>query len=290
MKTIASTCVGLICMIALFQQKTLNNLKGITNQTSYDAVTNNWKIGVQMYTFRMFTFTEALDKVDSAGAKYIEGFWSQPLGGNMKDSFGIHMSADSRAQLKQLLKSKGITMVAMGVIYPRTREDWKKAFDLAKEFGLSYITTEPGKDQWDMIDSLSASYGIKIAIHEHPRPNPYWSPDSVIAAMKGHPHIGACADLGHWARSGLDPVECLKKLEGHIYGVHIKDIKTFGNTQAEDTVVSKGVLNYPAIFAELKRQKFSGMFSIEHESNWYHSTQDVKETVDYYHQQVAKLK
>ena len=26
--------------------------------------------------------------------------------------------------------------------------------------------------------------------------------------------IGACADIGHWYRSGLVPVECLKKLQG----------------------------------------------------------------------------
>jgi len=34
-------------------------------------VTAKLKIGVQMWTFRMFTFAEALDKVDSAGVKYI---------------------------------------------------------------------------------------------------------------------------------------------------------------------------------------------------------------------------
>src|SRR6185437_10602548 len=74
-------------------------------------VTANWKIGVQMWTFRMFTFTEALDKVDSAGVKYIEAFWGQPLGGGMKDSFGISMSADSRKGLQELLQKKGISVV-----------------------------------------------------------------------------------------------------------------------------------------------------------------------------------
>lgn len=254
-----------------------------------EGSTDGWKIGVQMYTFRLFTFTQALDKVDSAGVKYIEAYWGQPLGGTMKDSFGIRMSDDSKSQLKQLLKAKGISMVAMGVIVPGTKEEWQKAFDLAKEFGLSYITAEPHKDQWDMVDSLAGVYGIKVAIHDHPRPNPYWHPDSVLAAIKGHSNIGACADLGHWARSGLNPVECLKILDGHIYGVHIKDIKTFDNTHAEDTVVGKGIIDFPPIFAELKRQNFRGMFSIEHESNWLHSLPDVIETVKFYNEQVAKV-
>src|SRR6185437_16998569 len=87
-------------------------------------------------------------------------------------------------------------------------------------------------------------------------------------------------------------VECLKKLQGHIIGVHLKDIVQFGNTHAEDTVVGKGVLGpkWPAIFAELNRQHFSGMLSIEHESNWLNSVPDVIETREFYDQQVAALK
>jgi len=140
-----------------------------------------------------------------------------------------------------------------------------------------------------MIDGLAGAYGIKIAIHDHPKPNPYWSPDSVLAAIQNHQNIGDCADVGHWARNGLNPVECLKKLEGHIYGVHLKDIVKFDDTQAADTVVSKGVIDFPAVFAELKRQHFNGMLSIEHESNWYHSLPDVIDTKNYFDEQIAKL-
>jgi sugar phosphate isomerase/epimerase len=261
-----------------------------TVSTDTSNVTANWKIGVQMWTFRMFTFAQALDKVDSAGVKYIEAFWGQPLGDGLKDSFGIRMSDESKAKIKQLLQSKGISIVAMGVIAPATREEWTKAFDLAKEFGLSYITAEPRKDQWNMVDSMAGNYGIKVAIHDHPKPDMYWSPDSVLAAIQGHPNIGACADLGHWARNGINPVDALKKLAGHVYGVHLKDITKFGQVNADDTVVGKGVIDFPPIFQELKRQHFSGMFSIEHESNWYNSVPDVIETVKFYNEQVAELK
>jgi sugar phosphate isomerase/epimerase len=129
-----------------------------------------------------------------------------------------------------------------------------------------------------------------VAIHDHPKPNVYWSPDSVLAATIGHPNIGSCADIGHWARNGINPVDALKKLEGHVFGVHLKDIKKFDDTKAEDTIVGKGVIDFPPIFQELKRQHFSGMFSIEHESNWYHSVPDVIETVKFYNDQVSKLK
>ncbi len=250
----------------------------------------DWKLGVQMWTFHYFPFVTALDKVDSSGIKYIEAFPGQTLGGGMVGKFGIGMSTEDKTKLKELLKSKGIRIVAMGVIVPKTIDDWRKYFDLAKEFGLSYITAEPLKNQWDQVDSLAGIYKIKVAIHDHPKPNVYWSPDSVLAATIGHPNLGSCADVGHWSRNGLNPVDCLKKLEGHIFGVHLKDIKEFNNTHAADTVVGKGINDFPAIFAELKRQGFKGMLSIEQESNWYNNVQDVISTRDFFDQQVAKLK
>jgi sugar phosphate isomerase/epimerase len=280
--------VGILGLLTcLIQCKTASTAK--TNRQINNASTDRWKIGIQTWTFRMFTLQEALQKADSAGVKNIEAFWGQPLSRELKDTFGIRLSSSGRATLKNLLQSKGISIVAMGVISPSTREDWVKAFELAKEFGLSYITSEPQKHHWDMIDSLAGQYGIKVAIHEHAQPNRYWHPDSVLAAIKNHPNIGCCADLGHWARSGLDPVDCLKKLEGHVIGVHLKDIATFNDVRAADVPVGKGVINYPAVFDELARQRFNGMLSIEQESNWYNSLPDVINTVSYYNAQVSRL-
>lgn len=251
---------------------------------------DGFKLGVQMWTFRMFSVTDALQKVDSAGIKYIEAFVGQPLGGDLPGKFGPEMSADTRTRLKAMLQPKGIQIIAMGVISPADSGEWIKAFELAKEFGLSYITAEPKKDQWNMVDSLAGVYGIKVAIHDHPKPSGYWSPDSVLAAIQGHSNIGACADIGHWARSGLDPVDCLKKLDGHLIGAHLKDVVKFDDVEAADTVVSKGVIDFPAVFKEFKRQNFNGAFSIEHESNWYHNLPDVIFTKKYFDEEVAKLK
>jgi sugar phosphate isomerase/epimerase len=253
------------------------------------ASPKDWKIGVQMWTFHFVNFIKALDKCDSAGIKYIEAFPGQTLGGDLPGSFGTAMSDDTRAKVKQLLQSKGIHMYAMGVIVPRTIGEWVKYFDLAKYYGLSYITCEPLKNQWDAIDSLAGIYHINLAIHDHPKPNVYWHPDSVLAAIKGHNHIGSCADIGHWARNGLDPVACLKELEGHIYGVHLKDIDTLGHTRAKDLVVGTGAINYPPVFQELKRQNFKGYFSIEREDNWYNNVPDVVATVKFFNEQVSKL-
>ena len=121
MKKITLSLLSIFCILSLIQCNTASSNKtktGDSTAVNSDSmnVTNNWKIGVQMWTFKMFTFAEALDKVDSAGVKYIEAYWGQPLGAGMKDSFGIKMSDESRSKPKQLLLSKGIHIVAMGVI------------------------------------------------------------------------------------------------------------------------------------------------------------------------------
>ena len=297
MKKIISLClpamVAIVGLTACGNPSDRHNTAGADSTAASNSdtadVAKDWKIGVQLWTFRYFPFVKAIEKADSAHVKYLEAIPGQPLGDGMKDSFDINMSEASRAKIRQLLQSKDMHIVAMGVITPGSVAEWKRWFDLAKDFGLSYITCEPLKQHWDAIDSLAGIYGINIAIHDHPRPDPYWHPDSVLAAVQGHKHIGACADLGHWARNGLDPVECLKKLEGHIYGVHLKDIDSAGNTNAGDKVVGTGVISFAPIFQELKRQHFKGMFSIEREGNWYNNVPDVVATIKFYNDQLAKL-
>lgn len=298
MKRFASIFLSLLVLCFMMACNGSSSSSTATTDTSAvkpDSTTVNtgstagFKLGIQMWTFRMFSFSDALDKVDSSGIKNIEAFIGQNLGGGMTGKYGLDMSPETLAKLKALLNKHGIQAVAMGVIVPKNRTEWIKTFELAKSLGMSYITAEPIKSQWDLADSLAGVYGIPVAIHDHPKPNMYWSPDSVLAAIQGHTHIGSCADVGHWARNGLNPVDCLKKLEGHIIGVHLKDIVQFNNPKAEDTVVSKGVVDFPAVLAELKRQNFKGMLSIEHESNWYHNLPDVIFTKNYYDSLIQKL-
>jgi sugar phosphate isomerase/epimerase len=267
-----------------------NDSAATTTVDTANDPTRHWILGVQLWTFMKFDFLKALSKVDSTDLRDVEAYSGQPLGGGMKGTFGPDMDTASKNRIKQLLEGTGIHIVAMGVIIPKDLNEWKKYFEFAKEFHMKYLTAEPIKTQWGMVDSLAGIYGIKVAIHDHPKPNVYWHPDSVLAAIQGHPNIGSCADIGHWVRNGLDPVECLKKLEGHVYGVHLKDVVKADDVTAADTVVGKGVINWTPIFQELARQKFTGMMSIEHESNWYNSVPDIDSTIAFYNRQVHALR
>jgi len=305
MKTIVSSLLG-VFFVMLLAGCGGGSGTGTAGDTSSAAKTDTtpastgstagFKLGVQMWTFNHFTFVDALAKVDSAGIKNIEAFWGQKLGGGLPGEFGDKMTDDTRAKLKKILSDKGIQIVAMGVIAPNGAKEWTSAIKLAKDFGLSYITCEPIKTQWGLADSLAGAAGLKLAIHDHPNdpknhhPHPYGDPDSVLEAVSGHPNIGSCADVGHWARNGVNPVDALKKLEGHVYGVHLKDVVKFNDAYAADTVVGHGVNDFHAIFTELKRENFNGMLSIEQESNWWHNLTDVIADKKLFDDEMAKLK
>ena len=274
-----------------------NNASNTTTQTtdSTQATTssaNDWKFGVALWTFHTFNFPDALAKVDSAGVKYIEPNTFHNTGPEFKDSIVSKLSPASLQKLKEMADQKGLKVESIYIAGDSTIDSWKKQFDIAKAFGVKFVTAEPPINMWDSIDSLAGAYGVKVAIHEHWKGvSHYWNPDTVLMAIKDHPNFGACADLGHWPKSGIDPVEAVKKLSGHIIGIHLKDIAAFNDPKLRDVPVGTGVVNFPAIFEELKKQNFNGHIYIERDAEDLPSNlPSVIQTVKYYNEQVSKLK
>jgi sugar phosphate isomerase/epimerase len=158
--------------------------------------------------------------------------------------------------------------------------------------GATTIVAEPPGSAVDMIEKLCDEYRINLAIHNHPRSptSHYWNPDTVLAICKNRgKRIGACCDTGHWVRSGLDPVECLKKLEGRIVGFHLKDVVEKGNPKARDVPLGEGLANYAAVLAELKRQGFRGVLAIEYEHDSPELVADVARCVAFVEKTAQKL-
>lgn len=246
-----------------------------------------WKLGAQAYTFKLFTFSEAIDKIDSCGLKYVEAYPGQSIGGGIEGKMDYNMNADTRAKVLQLLKAKGIRLFAYGVVNPDNEVDWKKLFEFGKAMGIQTFTSEPAEKDIPLISRLCEQYKINLAIHNHPRPKHYWDPNVVLAAIKGQSNrIGACADIGHWVRSGLDPIESMKKLEGHILHLHMKDLnyKEGKDNGADDRDVhwGTGIANTDGVIKELKRQNFKGMISAEYERNWENNVPDVTASIHYF--------
>jgi hypothetical protein len=164
-------------------------------------------------------------------------------------------------------------------------------FGFAQDMGIETLTAEPAAEALDLVDTLCREYEIKVAIHNHPKPSNYWHPDKVLEACRGRSKwIGACADTGHWMRSGVRPLEALKKLKGRIISFHFKDLNEFDRRKgAHDVVWGRGSANVKALLAELDRQGFEGVFSIEYEYHWENSVPEIRQCVQYFNEVAGEL-
>lgn len=240
-----------------------------------------WKLSVQAYTFREYSLFEAIDKAKALGLKYIEAYPGQRLRPEDTSRFDHNISAEVREQVQKKLKEAGIKMVNYGVVDVGTTEaSARKVFDFAKAMGIETIVSEPDPKMMETLDELTREFKINLAIHNHPKPSRYWNPEFVLQAVEGRSkRVGACADTGHWQRSGLDPTECLKKLEGRIISLHFKDLNE-RSPGAHDVPWGTGAGDVPSMLAELKRQGFSGVFSIEYEHNWKSSMPEIAKCIE----------
>lgn len=245
-----------------------------------------WKLGIQTYTFHKFTFQEAMDKAHQLGLKYAEVYYGQPLGKDIEGKMDFRMDQATQKKVLAYAKSKGVKIIASGVVVCNDEDEWKELFAFASDMGIELITCEPKYEHLKYVDALANQYKIDVAIHNHPKPSLYWEPRLFLNAVDGlSSRIGACADIGHWKRMGVNPVEALKMYEGRLKALHFKDIKEKeeGENEQHDVIWGTGVCDIESVLNELKRQNFKGLFSVEYEYNWENSVPDIKQCIDYFY-------
>ncbi len=223
-----------------------------------------WRLGVQTWTFRDRTTFEAIDTAARLGLKYIEMHPGQKLSKETGDvQLGVDLTKEQVDALLAHLREKGVAPWSFGVVkFTANEKEARRVFELGKALGLKNISCEPEPDALDLVARLADEFAINLAFHDHPKPSRYWSPDIVLAAVKDRTkRMGACADTGHWKRSGLVPVDCLKQLEGRIHELHFKDIK-----DGVDQPWGTGDCDARGILKELGRQNFAGLISVEYET------------------------
>jgi sugar phosphate isomerase/epimerase len=244
-------------------------------------------IGCQSWTFNQYSVMEAIDKTAAAGGKVIEFYPGQKFSPDKPDVKFDHNASDEMiAAVKAKLAERHVRAVNYGVVgIPKDEAGARKIFEFAKTFELYGITTE-SVDAIDTIEKLVKEYDIRVGFHDHQRQpnNPgykMWDPNYVLSVVKDRDaRIGSCADTGHWAQSGLKPVDCLKILEGHIISVHLHDMNDMtGNSH--DVPAGTGVCDVAGIVAELKRQNFVGNVSIEYEYNWKDNVVDAAQCIGF---------
>jgi len=284
--------LSLFCALAICSGARLLALNEIPNEYRI----GQFALGCQAYTFHRFTFFEAVEKTAQAGGRVIELFPGQKLSTNSEAKVDHNASDEVIEQIKAKLEKHKIRAVNYGVVgLPNNEQECRKVFEFAKKLGLYAVTSEPSPDAMDLIERLVKEYDIAMAIHNHPKQakNPnykFWDPDYILSLVQSRDkRLGSCADLGHFARSGVKPVDALKKLEGHVISSHLKDIRPFGPDGA-DVPYGTGNSDVVAVLKELERQHFTGNISVEYESNLQNNVGEVGQCIGFVRGFVATAK
>lgn len=251
-----------------------------------ECQTGGFAIGCQAWSFNRYSVLEAIAKTAEAGGKVIEFYPGQRLSPDGPAKFDHHSPDADIARVQAELAKYHLRAVNYGVVaIPADETEARQVFDFAKKLGLYGITTE-STGSIDTIEKLVKEYDVHVGFHDHPRQpkNPdyrNWDPNYILSVVQGRDaRIGACADTGHWVRSGLDPVQCLRILDGRIMSSHLKDLNE-KSPRAHDVPYGTGVSDIPAILNELKRQHFAGNLSVEYETHWTNSVPEIAQCIGF---------
>jgi sugar phosphate isomerase/epimerase len=253
-----------------------------------DHKINGFAIGCQAWTFNRFTVLEAIEKTAKAGGRVIEFYPNQTF---RKDQPAVRWGHGApQAVIEQVqakLKEHDIIPVNYGVVGLGSAAEIKQVFEFAKKLGIPAVTSEPQPKMMADIEKAIQEFDIRLCIHDHPKRDndpsyKFWDPRWVLDQVKDRdPRMGACADTGHWVRSGVKPVEALKILQGRVFSSHLKDLNEFGKTNAHDVPYGTGVSGVKDVLDELRRQKFDGNISIEYEYKQEDNLAEVTKCIEF---------
>ncbi|MBL9091289.1 MAG: sugar phosphate isomerase/epimerase [Planctomycetaceae bacterium] len=230
-----------------------------------------FNVGLQIYSLRAFKLEDALMHCHDLDVSHIEFY---------PGMFSPDSTPEQIAELKEKLEGYGQVITAHGVNkLTKDHEKNKKLFQFAKAAGIRTITADPDPDSFESLDSLTKEFDVRVAIHNHGPRHRYNKVVDVLRAIEGHDErIGACADLGHFIRSGEKPEDVIRALKGRLYGIHLKDFKEMTD-KTEGVILGKGHMDVDQTFVALREINFpaDGALSLEYEENKDNPIADIKE-------------
>ena len=246
-------------------------LSGLPMSQTLAAQASSLQLGIQLYSLRKFDIDSALKHAAEAGFKQVE-FYSGML--------PIDASPEVIQGTLEKVKAHGLTMSAHGVNrFGADAAENERIFKFAQSCGIKTITADPSPECFEQLDELVERFDIRIAIHNHGPSHRYNKVVDVLRAIEGHnDRIGACADLGHYIRSGENATEVLRLLKGRLFGVHLKDFAEM-KEKTKGVILGKGHLDVEGVMDALLEVKFpaDGALSLEYEEKPDNPVDDIRQ-------------
>ena len=242
----------------------------------------SFRLGMAGWSFHKFNLDKTLETLQRADVKYL----------CIKDFHLPLNSTDEEIQaFHKKLAESDVTGYGVGPIYMKTKEEVDNAFDYAKRVGVKLIVGVPNYELLPYVSDKVAEYDMQYAIHLHgPDIALYPDADDVWENVKDlDPRMGMCLDIGHDRRNGKDPVADLEKYQSRVFDIHLKDV-TDATKLGCSVEVGRGILDIPGFVRMLRKVKYTGVVSLEHERNMDNPFMGIAESIGYFRGVVAATK
>lgn len=216
----------------------------------------SFDVAMQGYSLKEYNLPSLLAVAEEIGVDSLELFDRQ---------LSVFLSQRDRERVQGQLDAAGISVPAMYTDHFKADEALaREIFEFGQQMGLRFFSCTPDHDTLGLLNRLVPEYEIGIAIH-NPGPGPdesFVELEAVVTTLERFEHVGACVDVGNFARAGVDPVRALRRLQGQIHELHLKDVTADGAY----TLLGDGVVGLDALFAQLREMGFGGLVTLEYDA------------------------
>lgn len=187
-------------------------------------------------------------------------------------------ATDAHIKIAQdLLNNHKIEVTSLGGEFGDTREKFISVCELAVGVGTNLLSgTVPllFTDRDFLVQTLE-DYDLRLAIENHPEK----TVDEMLIQIgdTGNGRIGTAVDTGWYATQGVDVAHAIRRLDHHVFHIHLKDIRAVG--EHVNCGYGKGIVPLEACINALKEIGYSGDISIENHCFDHDPTDELKEAL-----------
>lgn len=227
-----------------------------------DRATNEYFRPIATFERR---FDELLAEVRAMGFDNLD-VWTGHL--NWAWATDEHVTIATRLLDKHKLR---VTSMAGG--FGSDVREFEAACKLAVRLGTKVLggSTSFLFEDRSLVVSMLKSYGLKLAIENHPAEK---SPQDMLEKIGdgGDGYIGTAVDTGWYGTQGYDAACAIEELSRYVFLVHLKDVLAAG---AHETCrFGEGVVPVERCVRVLQQMGYDGDYSIEHEPESFDPTED----------------
>jgi sugar phosphate isomerase/epimerase len=243
-------------------------------------------LGVEAYTFHKFTLFEAIEKTAQLGLPFMGGLSFQKVSAAIPKNFEPGLTDDELRQVRMKLDAAGVRLLTYYIHdIPGDEAGCRKVFEFGRKIGIETFLSEPKPEALDTIERLCDEYGINVALHNHDqKASPvYWNPEGIMKVCQGRSkRLGACADIGYWMRSGIDPIQAVNTLKERLITVQVHDLNK-RNASGHDVPWGSGVGETEQFIQEVHRLGLQPtMWGLEYSYNFLDSQPEIARCVEFF--------